>query len=138
VEKSYRGAAFGDYDDDGDTDVLVSVLDAGPVLLRNESARGASSHWITLRLEGTSSNRSAVGARVTVEAGGRRQVAEVRSGGSYVSQNDLRVHMGLGAATSVERVTIRWPNGKVETVAVPLAADRFYVAREGAGIAAGK
>jgi hypothetical protein len=138
VEKSYRGAAFGDYDDDGDTDVLVSVLDAGPVLLRNESARSASSHWITLRLEGTASNRSAVGAKVTVEAGGRRQIAEVRSGGSYVSQNDFRVHMGLGAATSVERVTIRWPNGKAETVATPLAADRFYVAREGAGIQPGK
>jgi predicted nucleotidyltransferase len=138
VEKSYRGAAFGDYDDDGDTDVLVSVLDAGPVLLRNESARSASSHWITLRLEGTASNRSAVGAKVTMEAGGRRQVAEVRSGGSYVSQNDLRVHLGLGAATSVDRVTIRWPNGKVETVSTPLAADRFYVAREGAGIQPGK
>ena len=138
VEKSYRGAAFGDYDDDGDTDVLVSVLDGGPVLLRNESARGASGHWITLRLEGTASNRSAVGAKVTVEAGGRRQVSEVRSGGSYVSQNDLRVRMGLGAATSVERLTIRWPNGKVETLSTPLAADRFYAAREGAGIQPGK
>ena len=73
-----------------------------------------------------------------MEAGGRRQVAEVRSGGSYVSQNDLRVRMGLGAATSVDRVTIRWPNGKVEAVSTPLAADRFYVAREGGGIQPGK
>ena len=130
VEKSSRGAAFGDYDDDGDIDVLVSVLDEGPMLLRNDTKGG---HWITLRLEGTVSNRSAIGAKVTVEAAGRRHVAEVRSGGSYVSQNDKRVHVGLGPATAVDRVSIRWPNGKVET-ATALAADRFYVAREGAGV----
>jgi hypothetical protein len=134
VQKSSRGTAFGDYDNDGDIDMLVSVLDEGPMLLRNDTAGG---HWVTLRLEGTVSNRSAIGAKVTVEAAGRRHVAEVRSGGSYVSQNDKRVHVGLGPATAVDRVSIRWPNGKVETAGT-LAADRFYVAREGAGIQQGR
>jgi predicted nucleotidyltransferase len=134
TEKSYRGAAFGDYDDDGDVDILVSVLDERPVLLRNDSTGG---HWITVRLEGTTSNRSAIGAKVTLEAAGKRHVAEVRSGGSYVSQNDFRVHVGLGPAMKVDRLTIRWPNGRTEAVA-ELAADRAYVAREGAGIQQGK
>jgi hypothetical protein len=135
VEKSSRGTAFGDFDNDGDIDVLVSVLDESPMLLRNDTRGG---HWITLRLEGTVSNRSAIGAKVTVEAAGRRHVSEVRSGGSYVSQNDTRVHVGLGPATAVDRVSIRWPNGKVETTSTTLAADRFYVAREGAGVRPGK
>jgi hypothetical protein len=130
AEQSSRGAAFGDIDDDGDVDVAVSVLDGQPLLLRNDTAAG---HWLTLRLEGTASNRSAIGAKVTVEATGRKYVREVRSGGSYVSQNDLRVHVGLGAATGVDRVTIRWPNGKLE-ISGPLTADRTYVAREGSSV----
>jgi len=134
MDKSSRGAAFGDYDDDGDVDVLVSVLDEFPMLLRNDTMGG---HWITVRLEGTRSNRSALGAKVTFEAGGRRHVAELRSGGSYLSQNDLRIHAGLGASTMVDRMTIRWPNGTVETVTA-LPADRFYVAREGAGVQPGR
>ena len=134
LRKSSRGAAFGDYDDDGDIDVLVSVLDEGPMLLRNDTVGGS---WITLRLEGTQSNRSAIGAKVMVEAAGRRHVAEVRSGGSYMSHNDTRVHIGLGEAMTADRVSIRWPNGKTETVnGVP--ARKFYVAREGAGVLQGK
>jgi hypothetical protein len=127
---SSRGAAFGDYDNDGDLDVLVSVIDERPILLRNDSIGG---RWITFRLEGTAGNRSAIGARVTIQASSRRQVAEVRSGGSYISHNDTRVHFGLGAASTVDRVTIRWPNGAVVTHG-PVAADRFYAVREGAGI----
>jgi enediyne biosynthesis protein E4 len=134
VEKSSRGAAFGDVDNDGDVDVLVSVIDDTPVLLRNDSSGG---HWITLRLEGTKSNRSAIGAKVTIQSGPRRQVAEVRSGGSYISHNDTRLHFGLGDVTTVDRVSIRWPNGNVETWG-SLAADRFYLAREGAGIEPGR
>jgi hypothetical protein len=130
IEKSSRGAAFGDYDNDGDIDVLISALDDRPTLLRNETAGG---HWFTMRLEGTTSNRSAIGSKVTIEAGGRRQVAEVRSGGSYVSHNDTRVHFGIGQARGVDSVTIRWPSGKEHTVR-SLAADRFYVAREGGGV----
>ena len=130
IEKSSRGAAFGDVDNDGDADVLISVLDDLPMLMRNDAA---GNHWVTLRLEGTTSNRSAIGAKVTIEAGGRRQVAEVRSGGSYVSHNDRRVRFGLGDATVVERVSIRWPLGAVEE-SRGLAADRIYTVREGAGI----
>ena len=129
AEQSSRGAAFGDYDNDGDLDILVSVIDDRPILLRNDSTAG---HWITLRLEGKTSNRSAIGARVTVQTGSRRQVAEVRSGGSYISHSDTRVHFGLGTATSVDRITVRWPNGTLETLG-SAAADRFYVIREGAG-----
>ena len=100
------------------------------MLLRNDSSGG---HWITLRLEGTRSNRSAVGAKVVIRSGTRRQTAEVRSGGSYISHNDFRVHFGLGAVTTVDQVTIRWPTGTVETVG-PLSADRFYAVREGNGV----
>jgi predicted nucleotidyltransferase len=130
LEQSSRGAAFGDVDNDGDIDVLISVIDARPMLLRNDASGG---HWVTLRLEGTKSNRSAIGAKVTIQSGGRRQVAEVRSGGSYISHNDLRVHFGLGAATAVDQVTIRWPNGETSASGT-LAADRFYLAREGTAI----
>ena len=134
TQQSSRGAAFGDYDNDGDTDILVSVIDDRPILLRNDSTGG---HWVTFRLEGKTSNRSAIGARVTVQAGSRRQVAEVRSGGSYISHNDTRVHFGLGTAASVDRVIVRWPNGTVETLG-GASADRFYVVREGAGMEPGR
>ena len=139
IEKSSRGAAFGDYDNDGDIDVLVSTIDDRPMLLRNDTAGG---HWITLRLQGTTSNRSAIGAKVTIEAGGRKRVAEVRSGGSYVSHSDTRVHFGLGETAIVDSVTIRWPSvagkaGGVQT-ARSLAADQFYVVREGASVQPGR
>ena len=134
AQQSSRGAAFGDYDNDGDRDVLVSVIDDRPILLRNDSTGG---HWITLRLEGKRSNRSAIGARVTIQAGSRRQVAEVRSGGSYISHNDTRLHFGLGSATSADRVTVRWPNGNLETLGSAVA-DRFYVVRQGSGIEPGR
>jgi enediyne biosynthesis protein E4 len=130
IEKSSRGAAFGDFDNDGRIDVVVTNMNDRPTLLHNESAGG---HWATFRLVGSKSNRDAVGARLLVTAGGRRQIAEVRSGGSYVSHNDLRAHVGLGGATRIERVEIRWPSGATE-VATSLAADRFYVAHEGQGI----
>jgi hypothetical protein len=131
LERSSRGAAFGDYDNDGDIDVLVTNLNDRPTLLRNETTGGG--HWITLGLEGTKSNRDAIGATVRVTAGARTQVAEIRSGGSYLSQNDRRVHVGLGAADRVEQLQIRWPSGLVETVR-GLPADRFYAAREGQGV----
>ena len=131
VEKSTRGAAFGDYDNDGDIDVLLINLNDRPTLLRNDTAGGR--HWVTLRLAGTESNRDGIGAKVTVEAGGRTQTAEVRSGSSYLSHNDMRVHFGLGGSNRVTKLEIRWPSGLVETVAA-LPADRFYVAREGQGV----
>jgi hypothetical protein len=131
IEKSSRGAAFGDYDNDGDIDVLVINMNDRPTLLRNETVSG--NHWMTIRLEGTKSNRSGIGARVQVRSGGRTQVAEVRSGGSYLSHNDVRAHFGLGTATGADGIEIRWPSGVVDT-AKGLAADRFYVAEEGRGV----
>jgi hypothetical protein len=131
LEKSSRGAAFGDYDNDGDIDILVVNLNDRPTLLRNETA--PANHWITLALSGTKSNRAAIGAKVRVTAGGRTQVSEVRSGGSYISQNDRRAHFGVGAAARIDEVQIRWPSGLVET-AKDLPVDRFYTAREGSGV----
>jgi hypothetical protein len=133
LEKSSRGAAFGDYDDDGDVDVLVINMNDRPTLLRNDTP--AANHWITLRLIGSKSNRDAIGARVRIDAGKRRQTTFVRGDGSYMSHSDTRAHFGLAEATRVDRIEIKWPSGVVET-ATGLAANRFYVAREGAGITA--
>jgi hypothetical protein len=140
AEHSSRGAAFGDYDNDGDIDVLVVNMNEPPTLLRNDTTGGG--HWVTLRLAGAvtpgpegTSNRDAIGARVRLTAGGRTQIGEVRSGGSYLSSNDARVHFGLGSADRATRVEIRWPSGRVETFS-DVAADRFYLAREGKGLQA--
>jgi hypothetical protein len=130
LARSSRGAAFGDYDNDGDIDVLISNIDDRPTLLRNDTSGGS---WITMRLVGAKSNRDGIGAKVAVVAGGRRQIAEVRSGGSYVSHNDMRLHFGLGDRDRVDEIEIRWPSGIVERVE-GLRANRFYQAREGSGM----
>jgi hypothetical protein len=130
LARSSRGAAFGDYDNDGDIDVLISNIDDRPTLLRNDTSDG---RWITMRLVGVKSNRDGIGAKVAVVADGRRQIAEVRAGGSYVSHNDMRLHFGLGDDVTVDQVEIRWPSGLVERVD-RLEVDRFYEAREGSGI----
>ncbi len=132
LEKSSRGAAFGDYDNDGDLDILVINLNDRPTLLRNEG--GNSKHWFTLRLVGTKSNRDAIGARVTVKAGDRVQMAEVRSGGSYLSHNDSRVHFGLGDTTRIDHLEVRWPSGLVETFEKNLQVDQFFLVTEGQGV----
>jgi tetratricopeptide (TPR) repeat protein len=124
-----RGLAAGDLDNDGRIDAVVVVQNEPLVYLHNETDdRG---HFITFELEGTRSNRDGVGARITIHAGGRRQVAQRYGGGSYQSANDPRIHFGLGAATSVETVEIRWPSGQSDRHA-GLRADRFYRLREGA------
>ena len=102
------------------------------MVLRNDSAN--HNHWITFELAGAASNRLAIGARVKVVAGKLSQIDEVRSGGSYLSQNDMRVHFGLGSFDHVDRVEVRWPSGKVESVS-NVAADHFYTVKEGAGLA---
>ena len=112
-------------------DVLVINMNERPTLLRNDTT--SANHWITLRLVGNKSNRDAIGSRVRIDAGKRRQTTFVRGDGSYMSHSDTRAHFGLAEATRVDRVEIRWPSGAVET-ATGIAADRFYVAREGAGI----
>jgi hypothetical protein len=134
IEKSSRGAAFGDYDNDGDIDALVVNMNDRPTLLRNDTPR--TRHWITLRLVGTKSNRDAIGAKITVEAGGRRQIASVRGDGSYLSHSDVRAHFGVGEATKVNRIEIRWPSGLVQNLA-GVAVDQFYVVREGESVVVG-
>ena len=125
-----RGLAAADLDNDGNVDFVIEDLDGAPQILHNPGVPG--SHWISLELAGTKSNRLAIGARVTVTAGDLKQVDEVRSGGSYLSQSDLRLHFGLARATRVDAVEIRWPSGKVE-VLHDLPADHFYAVLEGAG-----
>jgi hypothetical protein len=130
IGKSSRGAAVADFDNDGDLDILVVNLNDRPSFYRNDG--GNRNHWIGFRLEGTRSNRSAIGARVEIEAGGRKQISYVLSGGSYLSQDDLRVHFGLGATTRVDRIRIRWPNGNSEERG-PVEADRVITIKEGTG-----
>jgi enediyne biosynthesis protein E4 len=125
-----RGCAFGDFDNDGDVDVLVMNMNEPPSLLRNDVS--GSGHWLKVLLAGTTSNRSAIGARVTARYGGRTQAQEVTAQGSFYSANDRRVHFGLGAATSAD-LTIRWPNGATEKIGT-VEADQLVVIREGAGI----
>jgi len=128
--KAARGAAFGDYDNDGDVDIVVNNVHDTPDLFRTES--DPSHHWITVKLVGTRSNRSAIGSRLRCAAGGAVQVEEVRGGGSYISQNDLRAHFGLGGAARVERLEVRWPNG-LEEEWLDLAVDRIHTLKEGTG-----
>jgi len=122
-----RGACAGDYDNDGDVDLLVTCLDGAPVLLRNDSPPGA--HWLTLDLEGTRSNRDGFGARVEAEVGGRRLVAVARCPTGYLSAGDRRVHLGLGPHPVVERLRILWPSGQ-EQVLEQVAADQVLAVRE--------
>jgi hypothetical protein len=126
-----RGAAFADLDNDGDTDVVVNNVHAEPDLFRLDSPRDA--HWLTLKLVGTRSNRSAIGARVRLVSPGGVQLQEVRGGGSYYSQNDLRVHFGLGRSASIERLEIRWPSGLEERF-VDVGIDRIVIVKEGTGV----
>ncbi len=131
IPQPSRGAAFGDLDNDGRIDVVVENIDGLPMVLHNETT--ISNHWITFQLVGTRSNRLALGAKVRVVAGSLSQIDEVRSGGSYLSQNDLRLHFGLGPADKVDRVEVRWPSGSTQTLQ-NLASDRFYIVKEGEGI----
>jgi enediyne biosynthesis protein E4 len=126
-----RGCAFGDFDNDGDVDIVVNNLDAPPSLLRNDG--GNQNSWLKVRCTGTRSNRSAIGARVKVTAAGRTQMDEVMSGSSYYSQNDLRLHFGLGSASKADRVEVLWPSGAGESVA-DVDANQLITIREGAGI----
>jgi len=128
-----RGVAAGDLFNDGNVDLVVEDLTGRPMVLRNAGVAGR--HFVSFELQGTKSNRLAIGARVKIEAGGMTQTEEIHSGGSYLSQNDLRVHFGLGAAMQIESVEIRWPSGKVEMLK-DLQADQFYAVLEGQGIVA--
>ncbi len=125
--QSARGAAFGDYDNDGLVEVLINNQNAAPALLK-QTMRPAN-HWIGLKLTGSRSNRSALGAKVRLTVGSHTQSDEVRSGGSYLSQNDLRLHFGIGTATRVDRIEIRWPSGQ-DQVLRDVSPDRVVLIEE--------
>jgi enediyne biosynthesis protein E4 len=136
-----RGMAYGDLFNDGHIDVVVNNLDGRPSLLRNVVDNG--NHWIAFRLIGApatepgkrGSPRDAVGACVFLTANGFTQRVDVLAGGSFASSSDQRPHFGLGKATKIEKIEVRWPSGHVETIPPPTVLDRFYVITEGKGIA---
>jgi len=123
-----RGAAFLDYDNDGNMDVVVGVSGEGPMLMHNGG--GTQNNFVNFQLAGTRSNRDAMGARVLIRAGGMSQIREIYGGGSYLSQSDLRAHFGLGKSTRVESVVVKWPSGMVQTFR-DVEANRFYRIEEG-------
>ncbi len=135
VPQVSRGMAIGDLFNDGKLEAVVENLVGKPMILRPEG--GPQNHWISFQLEGVKSNRLALNARVRVVAGNLRQLGEVLSGGSYLSQNDLRIHFGLGDRRRVDKADVLWPDGNVETL-TNLDADHFYNIREGAGIVSSK
>jgi len=122
-----RGLAVGDVDGDGRPEIVIANMNEKPSLLKNRSPR---KHYIRLRLVGTTSNRSAIGARATVEAGGRTQIDEVFSGGSYLSQSEQILHFGMGSATMVDRLQVRWPTTKTQEWK-HIAADQTVTITEG-------
>jgi hypothetical protein len=123
VPQVSRGLAVGDLFNSGRLDIVVENLTGGPMILEAKSP--PENHWVSFQLEGSTSNRLALNARVYVTTGSMRQMDEVRSGGSYLSQSDLRLHFGLGDAARINSVEVRWPNGATQTFK-DVAADRFY------------
>ncbi len=133
IERVSRALVAGDIDNDGDLDLLVTNNGQAVQLLRNDGARGQ--HAILVNLIGRESNRNGIGARIRATAGGRTQVREVKAGSSYLGQNDLRVHIGLGANTRVDQLEIRWPSGRIEVIA-GVDAQQIVTVTEGLGITA--
>ncbi len=131
VAKSSRGTAFGDYDNDGDVDILVVNCNDSATLLRNDG--GNRGHWLRIKTEGVRSNRDGIGARIEAISGNLIQLREVRSGSSLYCQNDLRASFGLGDRSKVDRIEIRWPSGITDTL-VNLSADQSIAVREGFGL----
>jgi enediyne biosynthesis protein E4 len=126
-----RGLAVGDLFNDGNMDLVIENLEGTPEILRNSGIPGQ--HWVAFELTGTKSNRMAIGTKLKLTAGGMTQTDEVRSGGSYLSQSDQRIHFGLGKTTKIDSLEIRWSTGKVEKL-LNLDSDRFYSIQEGQGI----
>ena len=129
-ERASRGTAFGDIDNDGDVDIVVNDLDSAPQLLRNDG--GNKNNWIVVKTIGTKSNRDGIGAKVKVVSGDLVQLDEVRSGGSYISQNDLRLHFGLEKRASVDLIQVRWPSGTIDKV-TNAGVNRIVTIKEGQG-----
>jgi hypothetical protein len=135
IPRAGRGAAFADLDNDGDVDVIVNNIHERVDLYRSSAPAGRN--WLLLKLVGRKSNRSAIGARVRIVVGDVTQTQEVRGGGSYYAQNDLRLHFGLGAASTVDRVDVRWPNGLRESWH-DVEVNRIVTLTEGSGTTGSK
>lgn len=129
---SSRGAAFGDYDNDGDMDVLILNTNDQPSLLRNDG--GNSQNWIKLKLIGTKCNRTAIGTRVCVVTGNHSQIGEVHSGSSMISQSDLRLHFGVGKAQIVDAIEVKWPTTQKVERFTQVTPNQILTIREGSGI----
>ena len=131
IKQMSRGAAFGDYDNDGDIDILIANSNQPPSLLQNEG--GNQKNWLMFRTIGTASNGNGIGTRIKITSRQNSQIREVKSGGSYLSQSDMRVHFGLDTATKADVVEIRWLSGLVE-IFKDVKANQFLVAKEGEGL----
>ena len=131
VEKSSRGSAFADFDNDGDLDIAIHNLDSTPSLLRNDTQN--NNHWLIVHIEGTESNRDGIGALLSIETATGIQVREIRAGSSFLAQDDLRAHFGLGQHQMVNRLEVHWPSGQIDTTD-NLQADRIITIREGRGL----
>jgi hypothetical protein len=131
LKKASRGAALGDLFNTGRQDIVVNNMHDAPTLLHN--CASPPGHGVVIELVGTRSNRSAIGARVTVHVAGRRSIDEVRSGGSFCSHHDLRIHVGLGARSRADRIDVMWPSGASDVV-TGLDADQLVVIQEGSGV----
>jgi hypothetical protein len=122
-----RGAAFGDFDNDGSVDVVVGTNDGAPLLLHNN---GSKNHWIVLNTVGTTSNRDGIGARIRITSeSGANQYGFVSTAGSYLSASDKRVQFGLGRDRRIRQIEIRWPSGKVQTL-TDVPADQILTLKE--------
>jgi len=130
-KRTGRGAAFGDIDNDGDVDVVINNLDGPALLLRNDG--GNANNSVLIKTIGVKSNRDGIGARVKIVSGDLTQIDEVRSGGSYLSQNDLRLHFGLEKRTKIDSIEVRWPSGAIDKIA-DARVNKIITIKEGQGI----